>query len=172
VASEARQAERIVSDLLGFSRVKPGTRTSVAVTDLVDLVLAKHEPPGAVRVMIEIAADVPPVFVDAHQMEHILTNIITNAYQAMPNGGTLTISAGTDDTMVALAIRDTGCGIPQDNMSKLFEPLFTTKSKGIGLGLALSKTLAEANGGAIDVKSEEGAGSVFTLRLPLVEEGE
>jgi signal transduction histidine kinase/HAMP domain-containing protein len=171
VASETRQAERIVSDLLGFSRVKPGTRTSLAVTDLVDLVIAKHEPPGAVRVTIKIAADVPSIFVDAHQMEQVLTNVITNAYQAMPDGGTLTISVSRDDNMIALAIRDTGCGISQENMSKLFEPLFTTKAKGIGLGLALSKTLIEANGGTIDVESDEGKGSVFTLRLPLTEEG-
>ena len=116
-----------------------------------------------------IAADLPPVFVDAYQVEQILTNLISNAYQAMSEGGVLTVSAGMDNEAVALTIRDTGCGISAKNMSKLFEPLFTTKPKGIGLGLALSKTLIESNEGAIDVDSKEGVGSIFTIRLPIME---
>jgi signal transduction histidine kinase len=70
---------------------------------------------------------------------------------------------------VALSVKDTGCGIAEENMEKLFEPLFTTKAKGIGLGLAVSKNLVEANGGSIEVESVEGEGSIFTITLPIEE---
>jgi signal transduction histidine kinase len=81
----------------------------------------------------------------------------------------LTFSALRKDEMVAIAVKDTGTGITPENMQKLFEPLFTTKARGIGLGLAVSKKLAEANGGRIEVHSEPGVGSTFTLVLPVEE---
>jgi signal transduction histidine kinase len=84
----------------------------------------------------------------------------------MKDGGHLTISAVPQNDFIAIAVKDTGVGIPPGNMSKLFEPLFTTKTKGIGLGLAVSKKLIEANGGRIDVGSEAGKGSTFTFWLP------
>jgi signal transduction histidine kinase len=82
--------------------------------------------------------------------------------------GKVTISARLEKDMVAIAVKDTGTGITPENMPKLFEPLFTTKAKGIGLGLAVSRKLAEANGGRIEVQSELGKGSTFTLVLPVV----
>jgi signal transduction histidine kinase len=88
----------------------------------------------------------------------------------MPQGGTLTISAHNDGDMVAIDISDTGSGITPEHLDKLFEPLFTTKPKGIGLGLAVCKNLIEANGGAIRVESKEHEGTTFTVTLPLKEE--
>jgi signal transduction histidine kinase len=79
----------------------------------------------------------------------------------------LTISASAQGDMLRLDVQDTGIGIPAENMTKLFEPLFTTKTKGIGLGLAVSRKLVEANGGRIEVRSEAGLGSTFTLWLPV-----
>ncbi len=92
--------------------------------------------------------------------------MITNACQAMPKGGELTIEATSVKGEVHLSISDTGCGISKENMENLFKPLFTTKARGIGFGLALSKNLAEANGGSVEVKSEVGEGSTFTIILP------
>ena len=86
----------------------------------------------------------------------------------MPKSGELTLSASTQDEMIKLVVQDTGSGISSEDMRKLFEPLFTTKIKGIGLGLAVSKKLAEANGGHIEVQSEAGKGSTFTLYLPAI----
>jgi signal transduction histidine kinase len=141
------------------------------------------------------------VFVDAAQIgQQVLANLITNAYQAMPNGGTLTITAKVINndadpppasslspssyslpptpypllptpysllpTSVALTIADTGVGLSPEAIEKLFEPLYTTKAKGIGLGLAVSKKLIEVNDGIIEVESVEGQGSVFTITLP------
>ncbi len=88
------------------------------------------------------------------------------AYDSMSDGGELTIEAQVEEDMVRLSIADTGCGISEENMSKIFEPLYTTKERGIGLGLVISKTLVEANGGSMQVKSKEDEGSTFTVRLP------
>ena len=115
----------------------------------------------------EIAPDLPPVYVDTHQIRQVLGNLVTNAYQAMPEGGDLSIRAQVEEGVVALSVADTGMGISEENMAKLFEPLFTTKAKGLGLGLMVVKNLVEANGGSIEVESEVGKGSTFTVRLPL-----
>jgi signal transduction histidine kinase len=117
-------------------------------------------------VSLGFPASLPQVQVDPRQMEQVLGNLVVNAFQAMPQGGKLTLSAKKKGTEIALAVADTGVGIPPENMPKLFEPLFTTKLKGIGLGLAVCKKLAEANSGRIEVQSEPGKGSTFTLYLP------
>jgi signal transduction histidine kinase len=85
----------------------------------------------------------------------------------MPGGGTLTIIANTDDDKVIIAVSDTGTGVSEEHKAKLFEPLFTTKARGIGLGLAVCKNLVEANGGSIGVESEVGKGSTFTIIFPV-----
>jgi signal transduction histidine kinase len=102
-------------------------------------------------------------------MRQVLENLVTNAYQAMPEGGTLTIEAKTVRDDVRLSIADTGMGIAKQDMAELFEPLFSTKPRGIGLGLAVTKTLVEANEGSIEVQSQEGKGSTFTLILPVAD---
>jgi len=110
-----------------------------------------------------------PVYVDPQQIHQVLVNLVTNAYDAMPEGGKLTINAQVKKSQVHLAFADTGCGISKKSMDNLFEPLFTTKARGIGLGLAISKNLIESNGGSIKVKSKEGQGSTFTVILPTQE---
>jgi signal transduction histidine kinase len=134
---------------------------------LVADVLEQNPPPKQVQVTTSFAPDLPPVFVDATQMGHqVLANLVTNAYQAMPKGGELTISAHSEDGWVKLSIADTGVGMSPETMAKIFEPLFTTKAKGIGLGLAVSKNLVEVNDGTIEVQSVEGQGAIFTIILP------
>ena len=135
------------------------------------------------EVALDLPADLPMVLADPQQMEQVLGNLTVNAVQAMiPHGSTKGVSTPTRMTisarvvkqsmdlkpqehMVAISVTDTGSGISPENMKKLFEPLFTTKIKGIGLGLAVSKKLAEANGGRIEVQSDLGKGSTFTLVL-------
>jgi len=87
----------------------------------------------------------------------------------MPNGGQLTVELSRTDEAVSISVHDTGVGIPEENLNKLFQPLFTTKSKGTGLGLAVCKRIAEAHGGTITIKSQVGKGSTFTVRIPLNE---
>ena len=175
ISSEVHNADKIISDLLDFGRTRPAEREEIAVSALVDRALERRPPPEGVQVTTQIGDDLPPAYVDPHQIELVLGNLVTNAYQAMPDGGQLTISARRGDPRgrpagdrpdVSISITDTGCGISPENMEKLFEPLFTTKARGIGLGLAVSRNLAQANGGTIEVESTEGEGSTFTVILP------
>jgi PAS domain S-box-containing protein len=167
IASEVRNSERIVSDLLDFSRAKPGKREEVTLAGLVGSVLDRYPPPEAVNVHVEIPPDLPLLLVDPRQMDQVLGNIVMNAYEAMSGGGVLSVVAVRDGDEVRLTLADTGYGISKKNMEKLFEPLFTTKERGIGLGLMVSKNLVEAHGGTIAVESEEGRGTAFTIALPV-----
>jgi PAS domain S-box-containing protein len=169
ISEEVCNSAKIISDLLDFSRTRMPDREEVVVSELVAQVLEKRPPPGNVEVITEIAPDLPPVFVDPRQMGQVLGNLVTNVYQAMKEGGNLTFRARAERGQVSLSVADTGCGIPPENMTRLFEPLFTTKTRGIGLGLAVSKSLVEANEGSIEVESEEGRGSTFTVKLPIWE---
>ena len=169
ISAEVRNSEKIVSDLLDLSRTRLPEREETAVSELVARLLEKQPPPEKVKVTAEIAPDLPPLFVDPRQIEQVLTNLVANAYDAMPEGGKLTIKARRKKDQVHISVTDTGCGISKENMKKLFEPLFTTKARGIGLGLAVSKNLVEANGGSIEVESQEGKGSTFTVILPTEE---
>jgi PAS domain S-box-containing protein len=171
IERETHNAEKIISDLLNFARVKSADREAVSVSDLISQTLERFPASSSVEVTLDTPTDLPQVFADPRQMEQVLGNLVVNACQAMTNGGKLVISAKPSTVngqpSVAIAIKDTGVGIPPENMRKLFEPLFTTKAKGIGLGLAVSRKLAEANGGRIEVQSEAGVGSMFTLWLPV-----
>lgn len=175
IYQQVRSAAKIISDLLDFSRDTTADREEVAVSHLVADLLERHAPPDDVAATTHVPADLPPVFVDARQIGQVLDNLVTNAYQAMPEGGTLTIKTSEvsgkppRSREVAISITDTGVGIPEENLEKLFEPLFSTKPRGIGLGLAVSKTFVEANRGVIEVESEKGKGSTFTVILPTAE---
>lgn len=166
ISSEVPKSEKIVSDLLGLSGVRTPQKEETEVSTLITQSLERVPPPEGTTLNVNLPPDLPLVFVDSQQIEQVLTNLITNAYQAMPDGGALTIQGGTDGHRVAVSICDTGVGITVENVQKIFEPLFTTKSRGIGLGLALSQSLVEANEGSIEVQSEEGKGSTFTVLVP------
>ena len=120
-------------------------------------------------IVTQIAPGLPPLLIDSKQISRVVLNLVTNAYQAMPDGGELTIKAQANKDTIHLSIADTGCGISRENMRKLFEPLFTNKTRGIGLSLAVSKNLVEINGGIIEAESEQGKGSTFTIILPVKE---
>jgi len=181
IEQEVHNATRIIGDLLDYARVINTDPKPASVRELVEHTLSRFPVPTSVRVSIKIPADLPLVYADPLHVEQILGNLITNGCQAMSTpslntkagsatlsgGGKLTITARMQKQMLAIAVKDTGTGVTPANMEKLFEPLFSTKVTGIGLGLAVSKKLAEANGGRIEVESEVGKGSTFTLYLPL-----
>ena len=168
-------------------------QSNVAISDLIAQVFERQPPPQGVEVTIQVPSDLPPAFVDPLQIGQVLTNLVTNAYQAMPEGGRLVIRAEREEERetrgegdkgsaspglplslsphLRVSVSDTGTGIPPENLKKIWEPLFTTKSRGIGLGLAISRDLVEANGSRIEVESDgvPGKGSTFTLYLPLAE---
>ena len=162
-------SNKIVTDLLDFTRIKTTDRGAVSVSEIVRQTLERFPLPESVKMVLNIPTDMPRAYADPQHIVQILGNLILNANQAMTsNGGLLTISSNVQDEMVFISVQDTGGGIPPESMSKIFEPLFTTKPKGIGLGLAVSRKLIEANGGRIEVQSEAGAGSTFIVYLPMV----
>jgi len=169
IEQETQTASRIISDLLDYASVRVSTPEAADLNALIDEALSEVPVPENIATLKKTSARLPKIKVNASQVRQILDNLFTNACQAMPDGGTLTISAARYRGRVRLSVADSGMGIPKENISRLFEPLFTTKSKGIGLGLALSKKLAEINDISIDVDSQESKGSQFILSFPISE---
>ena len=173
IEHEVQIAEKIITDLLDFARIKSVDRQPTSVAALIQRVLERFPVPDSITSVLDLPADLPEVNVDPRQMEQVLGNLTTNACQAMNEGGTLTVSAhasalASGQPAVCIQVIDTGTGITPENMKKLFEPLFTTKLRGIGLGLAVSQKLVEANSGHIEVHSQPGQGSTFMVFLPAV----
>lgn len=165
IGSETQYLNKIVSDLQDYARevnlktirVDPGAFLdellgSIQIPELVQVV--KHFQPG-----IEIAVD--PVL-----LRRVMENLIINAIQAMDKGGTLTLTTREVYDLISITVSDTGTGIAEEAISRIFEPLFTTKSKGTGFGLAVSRRLVEAHGGSIVLKETSPAGSTFEVTLP------
>ncbi len=164
-------SSKIIGDLLDFTRVKSIEFAAVAVAQLITQTLERFPAPESVQIKLDLPAELPQAFVDAQHIVQILGNLFTNAYQAQKDSTgvhTVAISARMQAAMICIAVQDSGAGISPENMKRLFEPLFTTRAKGVGLGLAVSKKLAEANGGEIKVESKVGVGSVFSLYLPIL----
>jgi signal transduction histidine kinase len=168
IKEEIASSDRIVSDLLDSVRTKPPRPERVEVRELLEKTLGKCAVPSTVTVTLAIPETVAPLLVDPQQIHQVFRNLISNAVDAMPEGGALEISAvenGQDKT-VTISVRDNGAGIAPEVMEKLFQPLFTTKARGIGLGLVVVKNLVQANGGNVVVQSEAGKGTLFLITLP------
>ena len=121
-----------------------------------------------IKCLLELDEKLPPVLIDERYMKQVLLNLIKNAQGAMRNGGILTIASACGDNEVRISIIDTGAGISEENISKIFEPYFTTKETGSGLGLTLVFKIIKEHRGEISVESKEGAGTCFEISLPAV----
>ena len=128
-------------------------------------VLALNPVPENVEVAINCPASLPPVLADPDQLAIVFGNLIRNAREAMPQGGRLTLAGRQDGESVDVAVADTGVGISPENLSRLTEPLFSAKAKGLGLGLAIVRAILEKNKGSLRVASTPGQGTTFTVRL-------
>ena len=162
---EVATATRIITGMLDFARTTPATRVPTDLNGLVRDELDRPIVPDSIRVEQALAENLTSVMVDPDQIRLIMNNLISNAIQAMPDGGVLTVRTRPLEDALEVTVADTGSGIASDHLERIFEPLFTTKSKGIGLGLSLAKRLAEANGGTIRVESALGHGSRFVVEL-------
>jgi PAS domain S-box-containing protein len=166
VDGEVDAANKVITDLLDFSRVVKPTVSPASVASIIEDALGYAPMPKNIELVRDIDKELPMVMVDAGQIRQVLVNIILNAQQAMADGGKLNIRARSKSGFVEVGFGDTGCGIPGEIRKKIFDPLFTTKAKGIGLGLAVCKNILERHGGDIQVESEEGKGTTFTVCLP------
>lgn len=188
IQKEIGNSLQIITDLLDFTRTKSPQRMVVTAEKVVQQSLEHCTLPENVTITADLPDGLPGLNVDPLQTRQVLTNFITNAVQAMPDGGALRVATRQVSSyeflvsepetreqkqktdFIAISVTDSGLGISPENMKKLFQPLFTTKARGIGLGLVVCKNLAEANGGRIEVESEPGKGTTFTVLLPAEKE--
>jgi signal transduction histidine kinase len=157
---------KIVQDLQDYARPLKVEYVDVFVQDLIFKVFKTIPVPDKVKLKIDVRGNMK-FKTDATFVMRALTNLVINAVQAMPDGGELSLTAYPKETSVIIAIADTGEGIPEEAKPNLFKPLFTTKSKGQGLGLAVVKRLVESLGGKVSFESEIGKGTKFTVELPV-----
>jgi len=167
INKEVASSEHIIGSLLDYARPKEPSRTSVDVNEVVSVAISRIDIPSWITLKTELNDNLPQIFADPQQLQQIFDNIIRNGVQAMPGGGDLTVSTTQPESgQVAIKIVDTGQGMSAETIDKLFEPLFTTKATGIGLGMAVTKSLVTANNGTIEVASELELGTTFTIQLP------
>jgi PAS domain S-box-containing protein len=166
---EIATSERIISSLFDVASPKERVRQRVDLNDVIRTALSRAGVPGTVEVITQLDETLPAVPADPDQLGQVFGNIILNAAQAMPDGGHLTIKSESLATgQVAVSVSDTGVGMADDTTANIFEPLFTTKAKGMGLGLALAKSIIEAHHGTIRAQSKPGEGTTFTVELPII----
>jgi signal transduction histidine kinase len=164
---EINSSNKIINDLLGFSRTGKPAVSPTRVEKVIDDAISHTLIPEHIELTKKLDADLPEIEIDTDQIRQVLVNVITNATQAMPEAGKLTIAASGKNNFLEVEVIDTGSGIAEEVLGKVFDPLFTTKAKGIGLGLAVCKSIIERHGGGIEVKSRVGKGTTFTIKLPL-----
>ncbi|MGA1795961.1 MAG: ATP-binding protein [bacterium] len=167
IEEEINISTRIISDILTFSKVKRPQLSRVTIGDVINESLAKVHVPRTIQVRMDMQNGLPPIMADAIQLRQVFSNIIVNAIQAMPAGGVLTITGAEKDGWVEVAFLDTGEGIPQENLNKIFEPLFSTKDLGTGLGLSVCQSIIDMHKGRIGIESEVKKGTRFTIQLPI-----
>jgi signal transduction histidine kinase len=175
VAQEVVRLECLMKNFLNFAKPAKPQLVALDVNAVVEMVLAFFSKANAPRLTrpdaLRIAKDLQPVpqtMADPMQLQQVLLNLALNAVDAMPNGGTLGVrtSWAAGSGAIAIEVSDTGRGISREHADKLFQPFFTTKAEGTGLGLATSKRLVEQHGGSIEVAANPGGGTVFRIRLP------
>ena len=174
IEGESKRCGDLVKNMLTFSRSAPMNLEWTNVNTIVDrcLRLVQHQLElGSVQLQVDLAEDVPMLHCDPSQVEQVLLALIMNAIDAMPRGGNLLLRSRSlpQSRQVELQVRDDGMGIPPELLPRLFEPFLTTKEtgKGVGLGLAISKTIIERHGGEIEVESQPGRGTTFYVFLPV-----
>jgi signal transduction histidine kinase len=170
ILDEAARLESIVKRVHDFTETQSYSPTLEKIEPIVEEVLNSAKPFAnqlGVRIIKEIAPELPPARLDSSQITVALTNIVENALEAMPQGGTLTLKALREDRSLVITIKDTGCGIPKEQLTAIYDPFVTLKSKGIGLGLTLVHQVILNHHGDIRITSEVQKGTVVTIRLPL-----
>jgi signal transduction histidine kinase len=172
IADATLHAREVIRELLLFARHMPPVKVTVRLNQLVDEALAllksRREHSG-IELVRALGESLPDVTVDPSQIRQVLVNLLVNAVQAMPRGGRLEVRTGRGADHVFVAIADTGTGMSESVLNRLYSPFFTTKDvgEGTGLGLAVASGIVNSHGGTIQVESEVGRGSRFEVRLPL-----
>lgn len=169
ILSETMRLEELVKNVLEYAKFAKPKPKPVSVSFLVKQVLdlVKYElKSNHIKLTVTVDESLPLVLADENQMRQVFLNLVFNAIHAMPSGGELHLTADRNSHFAEIQVKDTGCGIAEDNLDKIFSPFFTTKTKGSGLGLHLVSQIISEHGGRISVSSQEDAGTTFTLFIP------
>jgi PAS domain S-box-containing protein len=166
IEKDIEYSNKIISDLLDYSRELRLEFTESTAEVIVKEAIAQVKVPKNIQIS-NLTQDTPKIKVDAEKMKRVFVNIIKNAVDAMPKGGKLTITGKALEDSLEIAFKDTGEGIKKDTLDKLWSPFFTTKAKGMGLGLPICKRIIEAHGGKISVESTFGKGTTFMVTFPI-----
>ena len=169
---EIARIGRIVRDYLDSTRSMEPERKPASLRKILEEaveVAGGVERADKAPIVTQVGVDPPEFVTDAGLLRQIVINLLTNGLDAVEKGGRVSLTSGVQNEEVVILVRDTGTGIPPDDLRRIFEPFYTTKGrgKGTGLGLAICRELVAALGGKIEVESTAGEGSVFTVRLPL-----
>ena len=164
---QAVYMDKIVSDLQAFVQPVKIDKKPINLKELVTNVLVSVAKPNNITVQTQIEDDSPQIKADLQLLKRVLINLVTNSVQAMPDGGKLTLTGQVNpEGQVYISVRDTGVGIPETIKNQIFTPLFTTKPRGQGFGLAVCKRVIEAHGGTISFESTSGKGAEFSIQFP------
>jgi len=175
IAAEVDRTNALITRFLEFARPFHLRLAKADLTDVIDRAVAQleqHNPPFDVAVYKNYSPDIPPFAFDAELMERVVYNLLLNAAQASAAGGTVTVKTRQVDSSVELSVIDRGAGIDATNLESIFNPFFTTKPDGVGLGLAIVSKIVDEHGGKIVAESQPGRGSIFRVFLPLRTEEE
>ena len=164
---KAVETDRIIENILIFAKTKKPKFKDLNVRDVLLNSIDKIQIPTRVKVLKYLDKDLPEIWGDEIQLTRLFVNIILNAVQAMDGEGKFTVKAAKEGYFINILFEDTGSGIEDEDMVVVFEPFFSTKARGAGLGLSISKTIIEAHGGSIDIKSEVEKGTTLTVKLPV-----
>ena len=162
---QTARAVELAQDLTAYMRESEPELANLELRDVLDDVLEATPNPSNIVVIDEVGS--VTLTADSKQLAQILTNLINNAYQAMPDGGSLRIAAHADGDTAVISVEDTGEGVDLALIERFFEPFFTTKANGTGLGLAIVRRLTEAHGGQISIENRAAGGVIVTVRLPI-----
>ncbi len=170
--SEIQRLSEMLRNMLSFSKPEEEKRRPVKINELIEgilLVMEKQMKELNIQVEVSFDPDIPKIMASTNQMRQVMLNILKNAKEAMPKGGTLFVRTSQEDNRVLIHIQDTGIGIPEEIKDKIFEAFFTTKQKvkGVGLGLSVCYGIIKDHGGEITVESEPAKGTTFTISLPI-----
>jgi len=158
-------ADGVITALSNFAKLPVPNRTPFAVEQCVREALDTNPLGDNIQLMIDCPPALPPALADNDQVRIVFANLIRNAREAMPQGGRLTVTAQAVDGGLSTTVADTGIGISTEQLSRVMEPLYSTKARGLGLGLSIARAILEKNGGSLRVASEPGKGSIFTVFL-------
>jgi nitrogen fixation/metabolism regulation signal transduction histidine kinase len=166
IIAEIENLRNLADEFSKFARMPEPKFETCDVNELVRDALSLYESlPNEINLVVRLTPDLPPIDLDSGQIKQVLHNLIANAVDAMPNGGKLEVTTGLEGDMIFIEVADTGCGMSEEVKSKLFTPYFTTKKKGMGLGMAIVHRIIEQHDGKIEVESQEGVGTTVRVLL-------